>query len=278
MFIAGADLKEMGSGQGTIEEKRRVVQRGLAIIAAFEALPYPTVAAIEGPCVGGGLEVALGFDFRIASTHPKTELGFPEVKIGLFPGWGGTQRFPRVVGPATAAELICSGDSIKPERTRQIGLIFDAVPPERLLDEAKRILEWSTQTGAWREARRIKQQPVGLTEDQRSYTFAVARAVVLEKTKGQLPAPLAALDAIAEGCNLPLEDGLKIETEKFLPLLGSPISRNLIAVFFMTGRLQKDPGVADASLQPKPIERVGVVGAGLMGAGIAGRTSAAVSR
>src|SRR5207302_11201779 len=107
-------------------------------------------------------------------------------------------------------------------------------------------------------------------EDQRSYTYAVARAIVLEKTKGQLPAPLAALDAIAEGCNLPLADGLKIETEKFLPMLGSPISRNLIAVFFMTQRLQKDPGVSDAAVQPKAVERVGVLGAGLMGAGIAG--------
>jgi 3-hydroxyacyl-CoA dehydrogenase / enoyl-CoA hydratase / 3-hydroxybutyryl-CoA epimerase / enoyl-CoA isomerase len=270
MFIAGADLKEMGGAAGNADEKRRVVLRGLAVIAAFESLPYPTIAAIDGPCLGGGLEFALGFDFRIASTHPKTELGFPEVKIGLFPGWGGTQRFPRVIGPATAAELICSGESIKPERARQLGLIFDAVPSERLLDEAKRVLEWAAQTGAWREARRQKQEPVGLTEDQRSYTFAVARAVVLDKTKGQLPAPLAALDAIAEGCNLPLDDGLKIETEKFLPLLGSPISRNLIAVFFMTQRLQKDPGVADASVQPRPVERVGVLGAGLMGAGIAG--------
>src|SRR5207302_5781830 len=107
-------------------------------------------------------------------------------------------------------------------------------------------------------------------EDQRSYTYAVARAIVLDKTKGQLPAPPAALDAIMEGCNLPLDDGLKIETEKFLPLLGSPISRNLIAVFFMTQRLQKDPGVADASVQPRAVERVGVLGAGIMGAGIAG--------
>ncbi len=92
----------------------------------------------------------------------------------------------------------------------------------------------------------------------------------MEKTKGQLPAPLAALDAMAEGCNLPLDEALKIETEKFLPLLGSPISRNLIAVFFMTGRLQKDTGVADTSVQPGAVERVGVLGAGLMGAGIAG--------
>ncbi len=272
MFIAGADLKEMGAAAGDDAQKRHVVLRGLAIIAAFESLPYPTVAAVEGPCLGGGLEFALGFDFRVASTHPKTELGFPEVKIGLFPGWGGTQRLPRVIGPAHAAEIICAGDSIKPERARQLGLIFDAVPPDRLMDEAKRVLEWAAQTGSWREARRQKQQPVGLSEDQRTYTYAVARAVVLEKTKGQLPAPPAALDAIMEGCNLPLDAGLKIETEKFLPLLGSPISRNLIAVFFMTQRLQKDPGVEAHGSPPValPVERVGVLGAGLMGAGIAG--------
>jgi 3-hydroxyacyl-CoA dehydrogenase/enoyl-CoA hydratase/3-hydroxybutyryl-CoA epimerase/3-hydroxyacyl-CoA dehydrogenase/enoyl-CoA hydratase/3-hydroxybutyryl-CoA epimerase/enoyl-CoA isomerase len=270
MFIAGADLKEMGTGQGDPESKRRVIRRGLDIIAGLEDLPYPTVAAIEGACMGGGLEFALGLDFRVASTHPKTELGLPEVKIGLFPGWGGTQRLPRVIGPATAVEMICSGDSVKPERARQLGLIFDAVPPERLLDEARRVLDWAHQTGAWREARRIKQQPVGLSEEQRSFLFAVAKAKVLEKTKGQLPAPVAALEAIEAGCNLPLEDGLKIETEKFLPVAASPIARNLIAVFFMTGRLQKDTGVADASIQPKAVERVGVLGAGLMGAGIAG--------
>jgi 3-hydroxyacyl-CoA dehydrogenase/enoyl-CoA hydratase/3-hydroxybutyryl-CoA epimerase/3-hydroxyacyl-CoA dehydrogenase/enoyl-CoA hydratase/3-hydroxybutyryl-CoA epimerase/enoyl-CoA isomerase len=273
MFIAGADLKEMGTTGTDPAQTRRVVRRGLDIIAGFEGLPYPTVAAIDGACMGGGLEFALGFDFRVASTHPKTELGFPEVKIGLFPGWGGTQRLPRVIGPAVAAEMICSGEGVKPERARQLGLIFDAVPPERLLDEAKRVLAWARETGAWREARRQKQQPVGLSEEQHAYTFAVARAAVVAKTKGQLPAPLAALDAIAQGCNLPLEEGLAIETEKFLPLLGSPISKNLIAVFFLTQRLQKDPGVAQAhGSQPVglPVERVGVLGAGLMGAGIAG--------
>src|SRR5262249_39274090 len=102
------------------------------------------------------------------------------------------------------------------------------------------------------------------------FIFAVARAQIMAKTKGQLPAPLAALDAIAKGCNLPLEEGLKAETAAFVPLIGSPISRNLIAVFFMGQRLQKDPGVGDPSIQPRPVERFGVLGAGIMGAGIAG--------
>src|SRR5262249_17872806 len=139
-----------------------------------------------------------------------------------------------------------------------------------LFDEALRVLAWGRESGDFRAGRRRKQQPVGLSEDQLSFTAAVARAVVLDKTKGQYPAPLAALDAIVRGCNLPLEEGLKVESNAFAPLAGSPISRNLIAVFFMTQRLQKDTGVADTAVKARDVQRVGVIGAGLMGAGIAG--------
>jgi 3-hydroxyacyl-CoA dehydrogenase/enoyl-CoA hydratase/3-hydroxybutyryl-CoA epimerase/3-hydroxyacyl-CoA dehydrogenase/enoyl-CoA hydratase/3-hydroxybutyryl-CoA epimerase/enoyl-CoA isomerase len=270
MFIAGADLRELGGAIPDAKLASQLIQRGLGLVSAFETLPYPTVAAIDGPCLGGGLEFALGFDYRLAGTNPKTELGLPEVKIGLIPGWGGTQRLSRLIGPALAVELICAGETVKPERARSMGLVFDAVPAERLLEEAVRLIGWAVETQAWREVRKRKQQPVGLSEDQHSFIFAVARAQVLEKTKGQFPAPLAALTAIAKGCNLPLEEGLKAETAAFAPLIGSPISRNLIAVFFMNQRLQKDPGVADPSIQPRPVQRVGVLGAGIMGAGIAG--------
>ena len=270
MFVAGADLKELGAPRPDPAQSRRLVERGHAVFNALEALPYPTVAAVEGACLGGGLELAMAFDFRLASTHPKTELGLPEVKVGLIPGWGGTQRLPRLIGPALATEMICADDSAKAERAREIGLAFDAVPPERLMEESLRLLQWARESGAWQEARKKKRQPVGLSEEQHSFTFAVARGQVLMKTKGQYPAPLAALDAIARGCNLTLEEGLKVEAECFLPLVGSPISRNLIAVFFSTQRLQKDPGVADKNVKPKDVKLVGVLGAGLMGAGIAG--------
>jgi 3-hydroxyacyl-CoA dehydrogenase/enoyl-CoA hydratase/3-hydroxybutyryl-CoA epimerase/3-hydroxyacyl-CoA dehydrogenase/enoyl-CoA hydratase/3-hydroxybutyryl-CoA epimerase/enoyl-CoA isomerase len=270
IFIAGADLRELGAAHHNPKQVRALVQHGLDLVAWFEDWPYPTVAAIDGACLGGGLELALGFDYRLAGSHPKIEIGMPEVKVGLIPGWGGTQRLSRLIGPALAAELICAGETVGPQRARELGIVWDAVPSERLLDEAVRLLEWARQSGDWQERRRRKQQPAGLSEDQLSFTVAVARAQVLAKTKGQLPAPLAALDAIARGCNLPLDEGLKVETGVFVPLVGSPISRNLIAVFFMTQRLQKDPGVADAKTQPRPVERVGVVGAGIMGAGIAG--------
>src|SRR5262245_55616041 len=99
MFIAGADLKELGSADASKpEQSRALIKRGLDVIAGFESLPYPTVALIDGPALGGGLEIALGFDLLLAGTNPKTELGVPETKVGLMPGWGGTQRLARVVG------------------------------------------------------------------------------------------------------------------------------------------------------------------------------------
>ncbi|MFO0968370.1 MAG: 3-hydroxyacyl-CoA dehydrogenase NAD-binding domain-containing protein [Gemmataceae bacterium] len=270
MFIAGADIKELGAPISDAEQVRRLVRRGLAIIGRFENLPFPTVALIDGSCLGGGTELALGFDYRLAGGNPRCEIGLPEVKLGLIPGWGGTQRLSRVIGPSLALEMITTGESAKAERAKEIGVVFDAVPSERLREEAVRLLAWSRQSGDWKEARKKKRQPVGLSEDQLRFTVDVARGLVLMKTKGQLPAPLAAIDAIEKGINLPLEDGLKAETDKFVPLVGSPISRNLIAVFFMNTKVAKDPGVADPKMQPRPVNKVAVLGAGIMGAGIAG--------
>lgn len=273
MFVAGADLKELGAPGVTPAITRGLVERGLKLIARIENLPCPTVALVAGACLGGGLELALGFDYRIAGGHPKTEFGAPEVKIGLIPGWGGTQRLQRIIGPSLACDMVCTGDSISAARAKELGLVFDVLPSDDanlLLQEGLRLLEWSRQANDFAKQRERKRQPVGLTEEQHSFTFGVARALVLQKTKGQLPAPLAGLDAIARGCNLPLEEALKIETDLFVPLVGSTISRNLIAVFFMNQRIAKDPGVADAALKPRQVNQVGVIGAGIMGSGIAG--------
>jgi 3-hydroxyacyl-CoA dehydrogenase/enoyl-CoA hydratase/3-hydroxybutyryl-CoA epimerase/3-hydroxyacyl-CoA dehydrogenase/enoyl-CoA hydratase/3-hydroxybutyryl-CoA epimerase/enoyl-CoA isomerase len=270
MFIAGADIKELGGAPTDSSAARFPVKRGHDVIAGFESLPFPTVAAIDGSCLGGGLELAMGFDYRIAGSHPKVELGLPETKLGIIPGWGGTQRLPRLIGPSLAAEMICAGDSAKAERARQIGLVFDVVPSERLTEEAIALVRWAAADGGWKAARQSKKQPVGLSEEQASFTFAVARAQVMAKTQGHYPAPLAALTAVEKGCNLTLEDGLKVETDQFVPLVGSSVSRNLIAVFFMTQRLSKDTGSSNPAVQPRQVNQVGVIGAGIMGAGIAG--------
>ena len=269
MFLAGADLRELAQAWRYPELVRQLLERGQALLQQIESLPCPTVAAIEGPCLGGGLEIALAFDHRLVSMHPRTELGLPEVKVGLIPGWGGTQRLPRLLGPSLALEMICSGESISASRAVEIGLAFDAVPGDRLLEEAKRLLLLSRQQNDWPEIRRRKQQPVGLSEEQHAYTFAVARGQVWQKTRGHPQAPLVALEVVEKTVNLPLADGLEYEREAFLRLAVGSEARNLIAVFFQQQRLQKDPGVANPQAVPRNIERVGVLGAGVMGCGIA---------
>jgi 3-hydroxyacyl-CoA dehydrogenase/enoyl-CoA hydratase/3-hydroxybutyryl-CoA epimerase/enoyl-CoA isomerase len=269
MFLAGADLRELAQAWRYPELVRQLLERGQALLQRIESLPCPTVAAIEGPCLGGGLEIALALDHRLVSTHPRTELGLPEVKVGLIPGWGGTQRLPRLIGPSLALEMICTGESITASRAAEIGLAFDAVPGDRLLEEAQRLLLLSRQLNDWPEIRRRKQQPLGLSEEQHAYTFAVARGQVWQKTRGRPQAPLVALEVVEKTVNLPLADGLQHEREAFLRLAVGSEARNLIAVFFQQQRLQKDPGVANPQVVPRTIERVGVLGAGVMGCGIA---------
>src|SRR5262249_15022757 len=154
----GADIKEIGHADA--DTIRKVAERGHALVASFEALPFPTVAAIDGSCMGGGLELSLGCDYRIAGSNPKTEIGLPEVKIGILPGWGGTQRLPRVIGASLAAEMICSGEPAKADRAKKIGLIFDVVPSEQLVPEAMRLIQWANESGEWKKLRQRKQQPI----------------------------------------------------------------------------------------------------------------------
>src|SRR5882724_6781851 len=159
MFIAGADLNELAAAPPGSDVARGLIQRGLNVIARFERLRCPTVALIDGACMGGGLELALAFDYRLAGTHPKTEIGLPEVTIGLIPGWGGTQRLTRIIGPGPAVEMICAGEPVKAQRARELGIVFDVVPSDTLHDEALRLLDWSRTSADWKEARKRKWQP-----------------------------------------------------------------------------------------------------------------------
>jgi 3-hydroxyacyl-CoA dehydrogenase/enoyl-CoA hydratase/3-hydroxybutyryl-CoA epimerase/3-hydroxyacyl-CoA dehydrogenase/enoyl-CoA hydratase/3-hydroxybutyryl-CoA epimerase/enoyl-CoA isomerase len=289
-FIAGADLDELLLGAsrrpGGGDE---VTQLGQGIFNRLSELPYPTVAAIDGAAMGGGLEIALACDFRVASTNKATQIGLPETKIGIIPGWGGTQRLPRVVGVSQAVEMITTGEPVDGKKAREIGLAFDAVPAERLMDESVRLIQLAisadsgqgSATGAsqqalqWRKNRQRMQQPVGLTEDQANFIFGVAHAMVLAKTEGHYPAPLAALDVVRKTVNVPMSDGLKVEAAAIGPLVISGVAVNLIRIFFATRRLAKDTGVDNPQVKPREVKRVGVVGGGLMGSGI---TTAMVRR
>jgi 3-hydroxyacyl-CoA dehydrogenase/enoyl-CoA hydratase/3-hydroxybutyryl-CoA epimerase/3-hydroxyacyl-CoA dehydrogenase/enoyl-CoA hydratase/3-hydroxybutyryl-CoA epimerase/enoyl-CoA isomerase len=269
-FIAGADLNEIGAmAFATKEQITQAVGLGHQLFGAIAQLPFPTVALIDGNCMGGGTELALAMDERIVSASKATKIALPEVKIGVLPAWGGTQRLPRLIGVHNAIEMISTGEGVGPEKAVALGLAFDAVPADRLVDEGVRLIDDLQQTGEWKAARRRRSQPVGLSDTQAMFAFGVAEGAIKGKTKGQYPAPLAALKAIREGVNLPLEEGLKAEANAALDVMGTPISANLIGVFFMQQRLARDPGVEDPDVRPRDVHRVGVLGAGLMGAGIA---------
>ena len=165
--------------------------------------------------------------------------------------------------------MITSGEPVRPDKAVAIGLVFDAVPVEKLVETGKSLVEYAQTSGEWKEHRKRMEQPVGLTQDQAMFMFAIWQGGIFGKTKGQYPAPLAALDAVREGCNVPLEEGLKIEQAKFAEVAGTPIANSLIGVFFMNNRLQSDTGVSDANIKPRELRKIGVLGAGLMGAGIA---------
>ena len=269
-FIAGADLNEIGDlTVANSDTASAAISRGHEVFNAISELPFPTVALVNGACMGGGTELILSMDYRLAVAAPQTKIGLPEVKIGLIPGWGGTQRLPRLVGITAGIEMITSGEPVDAAKAVEYGLVFDALPADKIVDEGLYLIEEAHRTGDWKTARQRRSQPLGLNENQFNFAFALAEGAVKGKTRGQYPAPLVALQAVKEGINRPLAEGIAIEQKAFLEVLKTPIASNLVAQFFTTTRLQRDTGVDDASVKPREINAVGVLGAGLMGAGIA---------
>jgi 3-hydroxyacyl-CoA dehydrogenase / enoyl-CoA hydratase / 3-hydroxybutyryl-CoA epimerase / enoyl-CoA isomerase len=268
-FIAGADLNELAAmSYASPEQVAGLLASGHQLFTSVSRLPFPMVALIDGGCLGGGTELALTMDERLVSTAAQTQISLPEVQLGLLPGWGGTQRLPRLIGLNAGIEMVCASEVVPAKKAVALGFAFDAVPPERLVDEGRRLIEHLNKGGQWQARREKLRGPLGLNPDQMQFAFAVAEGAIKGKTKGQYPAPLVALKAIREGCNLPLEEGLKVEQKAFRELHGSPIMANLIGIFFMKNRLARDPGVGDSSVKPREVKRIGVTGAGLMGAGI----------
>jgi 3-hydroxyacyl-CoA dehydrogenase / enoyl-CoA hydratase / 3-hydroxybutyryl-CoA epimerase / enoyl-CoA isomerase len=269
-FVAGADLNELAvMSYAKLEHVAGLTTMGHQLYNRISRLPFPTVALIDGGCLGGGTELVLTMDERLVSTASHTQISLPEVSIGILPGWGGTQRLPRLIGLNAAIEVICGGEKLSAQKAVTVGFAFDAVSADKLLDEGRRLLEHLNESGEWKARRERLQGPLGLNADEMAFAFAVAEGAIKGKTKGQYPAPLIALKAIRDGVNKSLEEGLKAEQNGFAELAGSPIAANLIGIFFLKNRLARDPGVSDGSVKPRPVKSVGVLGAGFMGAGIA---------
>ncbi|HUF35328.1 MAG TPA: fatty acid oxidation complex subunit alpha FadJ [Gemmatimonadales bacterium] len=270
-FIAGADIEEF-TALTTQAEAERLSFEGQEMVSRVETLPKPVVAAIHGACLGGGLELALACHYRIATDHHKTQLGLPEVQLGLIPGAGGCQRLPRLVGVRAALDMILTGKSERPAKALRLGLVDEVVPRSILRPVAVEVARRLVRDGLPRRRPRggvpgllLEHTPAG-----RRLVYRNARAQVLGKTGGHYPAALAALEAVRVGLEHGVAAGLAEEHRAFGHLAVSDVSRKLVQIFFATTALKKDDGIPPGSAAPRQIRRLGIIGSGFMGAGIAG--------
>ena len=279
VFIAGADVNEIANADRNADPE--MIRGGHRTFNKLANLPYPTVAAIGGACVGGGCETALSMDWRLASDSPKTQIGLPEIKLGILPAWGGTTRLPRMIGLANALDVILAGKVLDGRRAKRIGLVDEVVPEAILEDWAKSFARGKFGTkkrsnagpgGAPARVREPKLMEKFLEGPGRGIVFSKARQSVLKETKGHYPAPLTALGVVEKGFGEDFAKALELEVEGVGSLIGTPVMRSLMGLFFRMEEVKKETGVegtSGAGIKPRKIARVGVLGAGVMGGGIA---------
>lgn len=270
VFIAGADIKEL-ERINSIEEARQVADSGKEILNRLENLDLVTVAAINGACLGGGLELSLACKYRVAGFSDSLKIGFPEVRLGILPGWGGTQRLPRLIGLTRGLTMIVSGRISSGKDALECGLIDRLFPGLSLFTDAidfvQKVLDGNIKVSQRRKKRSLQRffedMPIG-----RTIIFSHARKNVLKKTRGFYPAPLKILDLIKRTYGKSVKSGSRLETESFSELAITSVSKNLIKVFFLNEEYRKLVWV-DASIEPQAVNRCGIVGAGIMGGEIA---------
>src|SRR5512147_3146805 len=265
-FIVGADIAEI-RGITDAATAERLALRGHAVMNKLESLPFPTVAAIHGPCMGGGLELALACSYRVVSNDQKTALALPEVRLGIIPGFGGTQRLPRLVGLVNALDMILTGKSVYAKKAGKIGLADEVTHKEILLDRAKTMARNAVGKPRPAGVRARRPLAIALAEGNpvtRPIIFRIAEKQVIGETHGNYPAPLAALESVRFGLAHSRDEGYRREAMLMASLAPTEVSKNLISVFYLNEALKKD-------LRPSPIKfsSVGVFGAGVMGGMIA---------
>lgn len=271
-WIAGADIEEL-RGLSRPEDGSALARQGQQLLARVASLGKPVVAAIHGAALGGGLEVALACSHRIASDHPKTMLALPEVQLGLLPGAGGTQRLPRLVGLQAALDMILTGKNIRARKAWQMGLVHELVHPSIIRDVAtRRVRELAKGITPPLRKRQARAAEILLEDNAlgRKVVFHQAREQVLKKTRGNYPAPLAAIDAVQRGYSDGEAAGYAAEAEHFGQLAMTPVCKELTYLFFAGTALRKDEVTRADGTQAiaGPVKKLGVIGAGFMGAGI----------
>lgn len=281
-FIVGADLKMILRNQDQDPTEMLKISVGLnQLFRTMETNGKPIVAAINGTALGGGLEVCLACHYRIALDNPKTKLGLPEVKVGLLPGGGGTQRLPRMIGMQTALPLMLEGKELTPKEALELGVV-DAIATTigEMMEKAKAwILANPNPVKPWDEVNKKTGKiqakdnfkvpngtvlsPVGMQ------TFAVGTALMMDKSKGNYPAPQHILSCVYEGLLVNIDRALVIEARHFVQVATSKVAGNLIKTMFL-GLNQANKGASrPKDTPPTDVKKLGILGAGMMGAGIA---------
>lgn len=270
-FVVGADIGDL-MRINSAGEAMEAVQESHRLLNKLERLPKPVVAAVHGPCVGGGLELALACRYRLATDHRRTFFALPEVKLGLLPAAGGTQRLPRLIGLTPALEAMLTGKSIYARPARALGLVDATIHSCGLLDAAKRAA-LGLVSGAVEAARR-RSSARELALERTPLKHLVWRQVekrVQRETRGNYPAPPRIIDCVRTGFERGVDRGLKSEARHFGDLLFTPESKALVNLFFLKNAAEKNPH----GPRVDKVARLGVLGAGLMGAGIAELAAAA---
>lgn len=274
-FLAGADLKAMRALQtdpaaGTRGEA--VSRMGHAFMNWLEAFPKPVVAAVGGVCLGGGTELVLACRYRVASDADSTRIGLPEVKLGILPGWGGTVRCPELVGVPAALDLMMTGKELDGRRAARIGLVDDVAPAAVLHRAAAVFLARTLKDGGARVAARrrairglVGRWLVDAFPPGRVLVCAMARRQARARTDGVYPSPLRIADLVSAQALGGRAAAFDREAKALGELISGPVARNLLGLFFLT----QDAKSAGPKAAPRPVRRVGVVGGGLMGSGIA---------
>jgi 3-hydroxyacyl-CoA dehydrogenase / enoyl-CoA hydratase / 3-hydroxybutyryl-CoA epimerase len=263
-FIVGADVDEVLAMKSD-HEIREYISKAYRIINRIDGMPLPVVCCIHGNCLGGGLEVALASDYRIAADSTGTVMGLPEVMLGLLPAGGGTQRLPRLIGLRQALPMMLAGKNVRVRKAKKLGLIDEIVTPYGLRDIGIRKARELALKGYKRKRKRqivdvFLESPFG-----RWIVFKQARSMVMRQTKGLYPAPLEIIDSVEYGYKKGMKAGLEKDIDRFVRLVMTPEAKSLMSLFFGITFLKKNPFKKKA----RDVKKLAVIGTGLMGSGIA---------
>ncbi len=281
-FSAGADLtmlegmgqafKELASSQGPEAAMARFFEESRRLSLLFrriETCGKPWVAALNGTALGGGFELALACHHRVASDNPKTRVGLPEIKVGLFPGGGGTQRIARMLPPADALQFLLKGDQIRLDRAKSMKLVDAVVPAADLVKSGKDWIKAGGQAKAPWDRDGFKLPGGQVYSKMGMQIFPAANALYRKETFDNYPAARAILQCVYEGLQLPMDAALRVESRWFAKIVRTPEAAGMIRSLFVSMQELNKGARRPAQVPPTRLKRVGVLGAGFMGAGIA---------